>query len=446
MFIALVLAGSQIGKDAPAKPPSAAQPQVEDWHLSGDHFGQRVLAFGDVDGDSIPDFAVSDFARDDHENGPGCVWVFSGKERKLITRLEGERQPGRASARFGWALAAPGDLDGDGVPDLLIAARGGSARINEGDLHRTGYARVYSGKTSKIVREFHAQGEMDGFGASVAVLGDLDSDGVPDIAVGADGSYYQLEANSSEYPPCYVRLYSGKTGNLLGVIEGKSHDGRFGYSLCALPDVDGDAVPDLLIGEPGGEGAGRYGRGCVHVVSGKTGVEIHTLKGRDSGLDGRAEFGCSLASLNDLDGDGVNDFAVGCADCYVRFYSGKDRSMLGEVNTLVRGMFASGFADSLCALGDVDGDGVGDLAIGAEKTSFAGEQYDVLVVSGKSRSVLLTRSTGEWYARVGRGGDLTGSGVPYLLVGLWQRDRVELVPIGKEAPVLCLERPVLAPK
>jgi hypothetical protein len=87
-----------------------------------------------------------------------------------------------------------------------------------------------------------------------------------------------------------------------------------------------------------------------------------------------------------------------------------------------------------------------DLAVGAEKTSFAGELYDVFVLSGKSRSRLLSRSTNEWYARVGRGGDLAGTGVSYLLVGLWQRDRVELVPIGKDAPVFRLERPVPASK
>src|SRR5690349_5324026 len=97
---------------APPTPPvPAVEHQTENWNLEGDHFGQRVLAFGDVDGDKIPDFAVSDFARDDRENGPGCVWVFSGRERKLITRLEGEKQSGKASARFGWALASPGDLD-----------------------------------------------------------------------------------------------------------------------------------------------------------------------------------------------------------------------------------------------------------------------------------------------------------------------------------------------
>jgi len=207
MLIPLALACSQIGTPHSAPPKPAAQVQEEDWHLSGDHFGQRVLAFGDVDGDKIPDFAVSDLSRDDRENGSGCVWVFSGKERKVLARLEGEKQTGKASARFGWVLAAPGDLDGDGVPDLFVAARGGSARVGEGDLHRTGYARVYSGKTWKIIHGFHAEGEMDGFGASVAVIGDLDGDGVLDLAVGADGSYFQLESNSSDYPPCYVRLY-----------------------------------------------------------------------------------------------------------------------------------------------------------------------------------------------------------------------------------------------
>ncbi len=426
-----------------AEPPSAPRPADDEWHLKGDHFGQRVLAFGDVDGDKIPDIAVSDFARDDRENGPGCVWIFSGKERKLITRLDGEKQPGQASARFGWALAAPGDLDGDGVPELIVTARGGSSRVREWELGRTGYARVYSGKTWKILGAFHAEGPMDGFGACVAVLGDMDGDHVPDIAIGADGSYYQLRENSSDYPECYVRLYSGKTGQLLRVIPGASRDGEFGHALCGLSDIDGDGVPDLAIGEPAGEGAGTYGRGCVHLVSGKSGAEIQVLKGRSSGLDGRAEFGCSIENLGDVDADGVSDFAVGCADCYVRIYSGKDRSVIGDVDTPVRGMFASGFADNLASLGDVDGDGVCDLAVGAEKTSFAGELYDVCVVSGKTRSKLLTRNMGEWYGRVGRGGSLCGDGVPYLLVGVWQQDRVELVPIGRDAAAFRLVRPEL---
>ncbi len=425
-----------------ADPSSAPQPADDEWHLKGDHFGQRVLAFGDVDGDKIPDLAVSDFARDDRENGPGCVWIFSGRERKLITRLDGEKQPGKASARFGWALAAPGDLDGDGVPDLIVTARGGTSSWGEGDLHRTGYARIYSGKTWKILRAFHAEQEMDGFGASVAVLGDLDGDAVPEIAVGADGSEFQRVQSADDMLPGYVRVYSGKSGTLVRVIASEQVATLFGRSVCGLPDLDGDGMPDLAVGEPRFLVTGQYGGGRVRIYSMKKGELLQTLAGRTTQLDGWAEFGWSLARVGDLNADGVEDFAVGCLDNYVRVYSGGNLTQLLEINDVKRGMFVSGFGASICSLGDVTGDGVPDLAVGCEEVYDAGDAYDATVYSGQLGGRLLTHDTKQFFAQVGAAGDLSGKGVSYMLVGVWQQDRVELVPIGKDAAAFRIERPV----
>lgn len=447
LALALQVNGRPVfGQPVPkAESAESSKPADDEWHLKGEHFGQRVLAFGDVDGDKIPDIAVSDFARDDRENGPGCVWIFSGKELKLITRLEGENQ-GKASARFGWALAAPGDLDGDGVPDLIVTARGGTSRWGEGDLHRTGYARVYSGKTWKILHASHAEQDMDGFGASVAMLGDLDGDGVPEIAVGADGSEFQREESKDDMLPGYVRVCSGKSGTLLRVIASETKATLFGRSVCGLPDLDGDGVPDLALGEPRFLVPGQYGGGRVRIYSMKKGEWMQTLAGRTTELDGWAEFGWSLARVGDLNADGVEDFAVGCLDNYVRVYSGGNLTQLLEINDVKRGMFVSGFADSICSVGDVTGDGVPDLAIGCEEVHDAGDAHDATVYSGQLGGRLLTHDTKAFFAQVGPGGDLAGTGVPFVLVGVWQQDRVDLVPLGKDAPLARLRRPVLKPK
>jgi hypothetical protein len=132
-----------------------------------------------------------------------------------------------------------------------------------------------------------------------------------------------------------------------------------------------------------------------------------------------------------VNGDGVGDFAAGCHDEFVRLYSGADLSELLTIPYVSKSGYLSGFADSICAVGDVNGDGRPELAIGCQELRDSGDEYDATVYSGTDGARVLTHNTGEFFAQVGPGGEFSGDGVMYMLVGVWQRDRVELVPVGR---------------
>ena len=156
-----------------------------------------MAAAGDVNQDGVPDLLIGAFGQGES----GQAFVFSGKTGELLYTLQApQRQFG---AGFGWSVAALGDLTGDGVPELLIGAfarKGG------------GRAFVFNGQNGKLLRVLAPPSPLDGvaFGWSVAGAGDLDQDGSPDILVGAP--YTSVGETSVQGR---VFAFSGRTGKLL---------------------------------------------------------------------------------------------------------------------------------------------------------------------------------------------------------------------------------------
>lgn len=276
---------------------------------------------------------------------------------------------------------------------------------------------MYSGISGAVLFTFVGDHKGDLFGSSVAVLGDLDHDGYPELAVGAPQNHPQVGAG-------YVKVFSGKTGQALATIPGTAVGDDFGSAIAGAGDLDGDGTPDLWIGAP--QVAGR-GPGFAVALSGKTGSPLRVLTGR-AALDA---FGASIAGGRDVDGDGTPDAWIGApGDDRAALDAGSCTLVSGKTRAVVwiaTGAAGDRFGAAVALAGDVDGDGVVDLLSGAPGMANTGA---VVVLSGKARAPLYTlagQKTGEAFgATVAPLGDIDRDGRADFVAGAPNLDTAAL--------------------
>ncbi|MBL8843570.1 MAG: FG-GAP repeat protein, partial [Planctomycetes bacterium] len=318
---------------------------------SHDGYGFAIGPAGDVDGDGVGDLLVG--SPDDDTNGTdaGRVRVLSGSDFSLLREHFGDA----AADRLGYGIGkAVGDIDGDGFDDYVLGAMQSADLISYG----LGYVRAYSGPTGALLHEWIGT-ELDAaFGDRPTVIGDIDGDGFADVAVPA--IYHG--SGATDYRGA-VYIYSGKDGALIWKNAGTSANENYGYALARVGDVDGDGVVEFAIGAVGRQVNG-YWRGGVEVWSGKSGALLFSEIG---GLDDW--FGGALADVGDLDGDGVPDLLVGSFnDSFpakpgeAHVYSLKTGAELYCFSGTVDGDL---FGYAVAGLDDLDGDGVPEFAITA---------------------------------------------------------------------------------
>ena len=339
----------------------------------GDLFGWSVSMLGDVDGDGVLDFIVgAPFADPDElrEDG-GSAYVYSGANRALIHQVDGHQ----GGDNFGWSVSGAGDIDGDGTPDFLV----GAYHTQRGGLGLAGTVYFYSGAET-----FNAQ-----FGYSVSGAGDVNGDGRADIVAGAPFTHHGAINNAGR---AYV--YSAIDRVLIHREGGQTVFERFGVSVSTVGDVDGDAVPDFMVGADLADPAGLLDAGSAFVYSGADGSEIHQRHGETASDN----FGISVSKAGDVNEDGIPDFIVGAyragpggvdvtgaGSAYV--YSGADGNLLHKVDG--EGLEDS-FGFSVSLAGDVNYDGKGDFIVGARFADPNGNENAgaVYVFSGVDGSLL----------------------------------------------------------
>jgi hypothetical protein len=326
----------------------------------GGSLGIAVSGAGHVDNDGCDDVIAGAHQEDGGAYDAGRAYVFSGATGSLLFTLVSPNP--RVQGNFGCEVSDAGDVDGDGHDDVAVAAH-----WEDGAVIVCGRAYVISGSTGRVIHALESPNPKQAayFGTSLARVGDLDGDGIDDLAVGA----YLEDGGALQAGRVYV--FSGQDAHVIHTLESPYAEvtGGLGISVAALGDVDADGWPDVIVGawlEDGGDTqAGR-----AYVFSGQTGAVLHTLESPNPEWFGG--FGLRVAGIGDVNGDGCPDMAVGtykedggaqnAGRAYV--FSGSDGSLLYTLvspNVEVDGYFGT----AVSGLGDVNGDGRGEVVVGA---------------------------------------------------------------------------------
>ena len=281
---------------------------------------------------------------------------------------------------FGSAIAFIDDIDGDGEDDLVVAARG-----EDGGSFHSGQVHVFSGRSLSLLYSVASPFPEDngGFGLVVSPLSDLDADGRADFVVGAR---WEMGARGRAY------VFSGAAGRLLHTLQSPqpSSIGMFGIEVSSIPDIDGDAVGDIVIGSLD-EVDEMSHAGRVYIFSGKTGLLIHELQSPAPEWTGY--FGRSLSPISDQNADGIPDLAVG-ADAEgsnvgrVYLFSGSDGELIQTIENPSQDPGPQGFGSIIDETTDRNKDGVREFLISAPgKANGTGV---VFLISGANGQLLET--------------------------------------------------------
>jgi hypothetical protein len=368
---------------------------------ANDGLGYSVAGVGDWNGDGVPDVAAGAYGNDAGGTDAGAAYILDGAtagtegvaSAALLT-LVGED----AGDYAGWVVAGGGDATGDGQDDLLV---GGPWADDGGNL--SGVVWLVSRGTSGTVdlsaatTTFIGESASDQAGTSVAMLGDVDGDGWDDVGLGAIGD----AAGGAGAGAAYV-LYGPFSGDVdLGsadlTLVGENAGDQAGYAVAGGGDDNGDGYADVLVGAPYHD-YGAADAGAAYVIRGGTHaagtLDLGAADAKVAGEGGDDGAGWALANAGDMDGDGDDDVLIGAVledtggtsagAAYLMYGPLASFTSLTAADAKLTGERDSDYAgNSLASVGDTNGDGKGDVLVGAPY-----EDYGVGSKSGSTYLVL----------------------------------------------------------
>ena len=366
---------------------------------AGESFGSGATGIGDLNGDGIEDMIVC-------APGEQRIYVLFLKKDGSVKSFQiiGENKGGwnisfGLRTDFGEDVANIGDLNQDGNNDILVGEQRADygGRLKGGAwllfLNANGRIKDYR-QISDTSAGFRNQLQQeDAFGSSCSSIGDLNEDGIDEFAIGAYSRGGQKGAIWIFFPTKSGKINKFKKISYADLPINNSNRTSFGSSITNVGDINSDNIPDIVVGADGDDDGGQF-KGAVWNIflnedgSMKNYQKISETSGNlNDTFSQEANFGASLTALRDLNGDTIPDIAVGAPDEKygdTLTEKGKVRVLFLDKNGMVKRQQAIGnelgnfndtlkggdfFGSSLANIGDLNGDTIPELAVGASGDS-----------------------------------------------------------------------------
>jgi len=405
---------------------------------AGAFYGNSVSTAGDVNGDGFSDVIVGAANYDNSYINEGGAFVYHGFAGGVYSTIIWTKMGDLEDAHFGCSVSTAGDVNGDGYSDVIIGARS-----YENSEYREGRIYVFHGSANGLSTsaDWHAAGigNITLFGCSVSSAGDVNGDGYSDVIIGARA--FGTWTSGKAY--VYLGSSSGLSETADWNEEGDQNDwAYFGWSVSTAGDVNGDGYSDVIVGAVefgpptpydniNGLDSRSVLEGKAYVYHGSPTGLSETYNWSAGGGQDSTQFGRSVSTAGDVNGDGFSDVIVGAPfydngqknEGRAFVYYGSQTGLSTTADWTAEGEEIGAFLGwSVSTAGDVNGDGYSDVIAGAIGY---GDGGGALVYHGSSSGL---SSTANWIVQseqystyfgksVSTAGDVNGDGYSDVIIG-----------------------------
>jgi len=402
---------------------------TENWtaesNVASVYFGGCVSFAGDVNGDGYSDVIISASNYSNGQNIEGKAFVYNGSAGGLSLTESWSVESNVPDVGLDMCVSTAGDVNGDGYSDVLVGFRNyDNGQNSEGKVFE--YDGSSSGLSATAIWTYESNQDNTSFGSGIASAGDVNGDGYSDIIIGSM-NYDNGQTNEGK-----ANVFLGSAAGLFTFtiyweVESDQADARYGNSVSTAGDVNGDGFSDVIVGAVGVDN-GQSNEGAAYVYYGSASIMSSTPNLTLENNQAESQFGYSVSTAGDVNGDGYSDVIVGAPKydnflgrCFV--YLGSSSGLASSPAWTIGGIYGGGYLGiSVSTAGDVNGDGYSDVIVGASRDYLGGRAFVFYgSSSGLSATADWTATSDQEYTVFGEcvstAGDVNGDGYSDIVIG-----------------------------